>query len=207
MSISYEYFGVDTLTSILVGDGRGAWRRWSLMDHEGPMFDLQYLGYGKSKVVYLPPAMLATLYDRFKSANPGGVDLHSDCSEGEAIALKRFREEELDLLFDQRKVLLSINGEPLAGYPHMRPYLPELFERETMELLASDPWLDAGLLRHAERLGAAGGGIPPDLWVDRSSRWSPEWRAYCDRLAYPRSWIRRLMPYLQKKAGKRPEQS
>jgi hypothetical protein len=184
MSISYHYFGYDTLSSILVGNGRGAWRRWGLMDHEGPFFNLSYLGYPATRYVYLPIDLLELLYARFRQANPSGVALHSDYAQGEALALRRYTEGELDTLRDQRKVFVTIDlDDDEEGYPHMRSYLPELFEPSTIERLASDPWLDEGLLTHAEHLGLDKGGISPNLWVDRSARWSPEWRAYCDNLS------------------------
>lgn len=184
MSVSYYYFGVDTLNSILVcNGGRGAWRRWSLMDHEGPYFRLEYLGYSRKRCVYLPPDLLRLLYQRFAAANPSGAHLHSSFEEGEAIALERYGEERLDDLYDQKKVLFNIDLElDDEGYPRMRPYLPELFEPAVIERLANDPWLDLELFNKAQALGVEKGGISPNLWVDRSARWSPEWREYCDKL-------------------------
>lgn len=184
MSFSYFYFGCDTLTSILVcNGGRGAWRRWSLMDHEGPFFRLEYLGYPKKRCVYLPRDLLEMLYERFAAANPSGAFLHSDFSEGEDVALERYGEEKVDELYNQRKILFSVDMDLYGeGYPHMRQYLPELFDRAVIERLASDPWLDFDLFAKAQSLGVEKGGIPPNLWVDRAARWSPEWREYCDRL-------------------------
>lgn len=191
MSFNYLYFGSDTLTSILVcTGGRGAWRRWSLMDHEGPFFRLEYLGYPRKRCVYLPPDLLEILYERFAAANPSGAFLHSDFSEGEAIALERYSEETLDELYDQRKVLFSVNVDlDHEGYPHMRTYLPELFEPSVIERLANDPWLDLDLFGKAQELGVEKGGISPYLWVDRAARWSPEWREYCDKLPKVRASI------------------
>lgn len=153
------------------------------MDHEGPYFRLDYLGYPKKHFAYLPPDLLKMLYERFSAANPSGAFLHSDFSEGEAVALERYGEEKLDELFDQGKVLFSVNLElNKEGYPHMRPYLPELFEPAVIERLANDPWLDLDLFNKAQELGVEKGGISPNLWVNRAARWSPEWREYCDKL-------------------------
>lgn len=153
------------------------------MDHEGPYFRLDYLGYPQKRYAYLPPDLLRLLYERFAAANPSGAHLHSDFSEGEAIALERYSEEQLDELFDQKKVLFNIDLEQGdEGYPHMRPYLPELFEPAVINRLANDPWLDLELFQKAQALGAEKGGIAPNLWVNRSARWSPEWRKYCDGL-------------------------
>lgn len=182
MSISYYYFGHDCLNMILVGDGRGAWRRWGLMDHEGPLIRLDFLGHPARRLSYLPLDLLELLYERFRQANPSGVSLVADY-DYMPIALLRHSEEELDALYEQRKALVDITlDDEWNGYPHMRPYLPELYDPATIERLANDPWLDYGLLSRAEHLGPEKGGIRPDLWVDRSARWSPEWRAYCDKL-------------------------
>lgn len=180
MSISYYYFGNDSLKRIHVGEGRGAWERWGLMDHEGPTIRPSLLGYSSDRRTYLPRDFLELLYGRFAAENPSGATLVRD--EGYMpIALKRYSEEELEELAEKKEALVIVNEwEP--GYPLLRPYLPELYEPGAVERLAKDPWLDADLLWDAERLGSANGGIAPDLWVDRSARWSPEWRAYCDRL-------------------------
>jgi len=84
-------------------------------------------------------------------------------------------------MYDRREALFSIGVEKLEeGYPYVRPDLPELFESATVERLASDPWLDMSLLDRAEFLGPDCGGMRHDWWVDRSARWSVEWRAFCD---------------------------
>ena len=75
MSIDYTYFGLDTLNNINVGDGRGAWRQWDLLDHEGPIIDLEHLGYPERHRSYLPKSLLIALYERFKEDNPSGVKL------------------------------------------------------------------------------------------------------------------------------------
>jgi len=184
MSNSYLYCGHDTLTDIWVGEGRSAWARWGLSDHIGPFFRLDYLGYPTSRHAYLPPDLLELLYERFRQANPSGVTLSvNDLFEAGLRGQGRYTEREMDDLYDRREALFSVNVEKAEeGYPYVRPYLPELFEPATVQRLASDPWLDMSLLRRAELLGPDRDGIPHDLWVDRSARWSPEWRAFCDKL-------------------------
>lgn len=152
------------------------------MDHEGPIIRLDYVGYPRERYVYLPPDLLELLYKRFEKANPSGVAVVAG-DEDLLIARRRYSDEELDALYEQRKAFVTINVEEAwMGYPHMRTFLPELYDPNVQERLANDPWLDCRLLRSAEKLGPFNGGIPDNLWVDRSSRWSPEWRAYCDAL-------------------------
>lgn len=189
MSINYDYFGHDTLTEIGVGQGRGAWRRWSLMDHAGPFFHLNNLGYPTKRTIYLPMDLLELLYSRFRAANPSGVTLTDDDESLEvALAGSRYTEKEREDMYDRREAFFRIDIEKSwEGYPYIRPYLPELYEPTTIERLANDPWLDYQLLDWAEFLGPDRGGIRHDLWVDRSARWSPEWRAFCDKLT-PLDW-------------------
>ncbi|WP_395351208.1 hypothetical protein [Variovorax sp. UC122_21] len=184
MSNSYCYWGHDTLTDIWVGEGRSSWVRWGLMDHRGSFFRLDYLGYPTERHVYLPMDLLELLYERFRQANPSGVTLDAnDLFEAGLKNQGRFTEQEMDEMYDRREALFSINVERSEeGYPHVRSYLPELFEAATVRRLASDPWLDMSLLQRAEFLGPDRGGMRHDLWIDRSARWSMEWRAFCDQL-------------------------
>jgi len=188
VSINHDYFGHDTLTKIGVGRGRGAWRRWGLMDHTGPLFRLEDLGYPGKRYVYLPVDLLELLYARFRAANPSGVTLTTDDSVELMILRDRYTEVEMLEMHEQGRAFFRIDVEAhWEGYPHVRPYLPELYEPATIERLANDPWLDYQLLEWAEFLGPDRGGIRHDLWVDRSARWSPEWRAFCDKLT-PLDW-------------------
>lgn len=170
------------MNMIHVGEGRGAWRSWGLMDHEGPRLRLKALGSSIDRRVFLPNDLLVLLYRRFAEANPSGTSLVSD-EEYLSIALQSHSSEEIERLAEERKALQNIDlWEPSSpNYPLLRPYLPEIFEPQTLEVLADDPFLDSELLGIAEILGEEGGGIRPDLWVDRAARWSPEWRDFCDR--------------------------
>lgn len=180
MSRSFYYFGHDTLNMILVGEGRATRMNWGLMDHEGPIIHLDYIGYPEKRYAYLPEDLLSLLYERFLADNPGGASLVLD-EQYLPIALAHRSREELDALCAENKALLVLNMQQNEeGYPLLRKYLPELFEATTLERLANDPWLDYLALRRAENLGLDKGGISPGLSVERASRWSPEWRAYCD---------------------------
>lgn len=130
----------------------------------------------------LPPSLLTLLYERFAAANPSGTVKLSCYEEGEDIALERFSAEELDRMYDEGTAMVSINQHhDTRGYALLKPYLPELNDPAVIERLAADPWLDDALLWRAQQLGVYGGGIPKDLWRDRSARWSPESRAFCDK--------------------------
>ena len=85
--------------------------------------------------------------------------------------------KELDKLQAERKIFVNLFlTDPEAGYPHARKYLPELFEPGMIDKMAADPWLNVRLLGEArkKRIVATASGD--------AARWSPEWRAYCDRL-------------------------
>jgi hypothetical protein len=182
MGINYVYFALDDFTDISVGSGRGAWRHWGLMDHEGPIISLNELGYHSECRRYLPVSLLITLYERFKIAHPAGVKL-GESNESWSTAEMLYGSEIVGRMYDERKMLISINVENFyEQYKYLTPYLPELLDPLIIERLANDPWLDPSLLGKAEALGAENGGISPNLWVDRAARWSPEWREYCDHL-------------------------
>jgi hypothetical protein len=188
MSISYYYFGHDTLTKIRVGSGRSAWAKWNLWDHEGPIICLDYMGGAAGRYVYLTKELLGLLYQRFRQANPSGATLlGGDLFEVDFLS-EKFSEKEQEEMYERRIALFSINVEDSEKkYPHLRPYLPELFDPSVLEKLARDPWLDAELLIYSQNLGPERGGIASNLWKDRSARWSPEWCEFCQSLN-PNFW-------------------
>jgi hypothetical protein len=144
--------------------------------HPGPKIWLSDLGEESDKILYLYPEHLKLLYERFKAANPKGVifgaqDFFDD------YAPAGYSKKELDRLEEERKIFVDLfKTDASKGYPHARKYLPELFEPETIGTMAADPWLNVDLLGEAEKEGK----VP--LARGESSRWSLEWRAYCDRL-------------------------
>lgn len=175
---SFVLFGSDTLQMIGVSFG-GAYRaRWNLEQHPGPkLLTSVLLGVKKvSPIRYLYPQQLELLYERFRRANPGGVEL-ADQDEVDGRYIRALGHEMFDRLMAERKLLavLDLTDEDL-GYPHLRPYLPEVFEPETVRRMEVDPWLDVELLGEAMRSGK----VP--CRRDYHPRWSPEWRAYCDRV-------------------------
>lgn len=174
---AWNMLGLDTLERIGVDYGRGdAFDNLPFELRCGPKVSPYYLGKKSDKTLYLYPEHLKLLYDRFKAANPRGVILVA--GDGfDDYAPPGYTEKELEKLEEDRKIFVSLflTDESL-GYPHARKYLPEMFAPGMMEKMTADPWLDVDLLGKAIKEGAVPDG-PGD-----SSRWSPEWRAYCDRL-------------------------
>lgn len=182
MSRSFYYFGHDNLDMILVGEGKATRMNWGLMDHEGPIIQLDYIGYPEKRYAYLPEDLLSLLYKRFLAENPGGASLVLD-DQYLAIARAEHAQDELDALYGNGKALRVLNIQQAEeGYPLMKKYLPELFEAGVVERIAADPWLDYLALRRAENLGVDKGGIPASPLAERALRWSPQWREYCDDL-------------------------
>jgi hypothetical protein len=171
---SWAICGLDTLETITIeDDGRKA---LPLELCGGPKVWPSAFGRDGGKTLYLYPEHLKLLYERFKNANPKGVVLGPENSFDE-YAPPELTEKELERLEAERKIFVDLFlTDEDRGYPHARRYLPELFEPETIDKMASDPWLNAHLLGKAVREGTV-----PSRW-ETSDRWSPEWRAYCDRL-------------------------
>jgi hypothetical protein len=169
--------GLNTLERISVDYGRGdAFDRlpWDL--RAGPTIWHSDMGGDSDKVLFLYPDHLKLLYDRFEKANPKGVALVA--GDGfDAYAPPGHTIKELDKLEEERKIFVNLFMTDAAlGYPHARKYLPELFEPGLIDQMAADPWLNVKLLGKAIKEGH----VPDE--PGNSSRWSPEWRAYCDRL-------------------------
>lgn len=175
---TFTLFGRDTLEMIDVSYG-GAYRaRWNLEQHPGPkLLPTALLGVNRvSSDRYLYPQHLELLYGRFYKANPGGVEL-ADEDEIHARYVRAMGDEAIVRLMEARQMFVTLdNTDEDLGYPHLRPYLPEVFEPETVRRMEDDPWLDVRLLGEAMKAGHV-----PDR-RDYHPRWSPEWRVYCDRM-------------------------
>ncbi len=170
---SWDMLGLDTLETIDVGEGRS---ELPLEMRAGPKVWHCELGGDSNKLFYLYPEHLKLLYDRFKQANPKGVVFGPENSFDE-YAPPGLTKREMDKLQEDRKIFVSLFlTDEGSGYPHARKYLPELFEPGTIDKMAADPWLNVHLLGEAIKTGDVPAGSGD------SSRWSPEWRAYCDRL-------------------------
>jgi len=143
----------------------------------GPQIHTYYLGMKPGKSLFVYPEHLKLLYDRFTTANPKGVVMLRDDEEYN-YAPPGLIEEEVLKLDEEGKIFvdLFISDAP-DGYPYARKYLPEVFEPQMLAKMEADPWLDTDLLRKVREEGIVPGRPG---W---SRRWSPEWRAYCDRLA------------------------
>jgi hypothetical protein len=170
---SFEMFGLDTFESIHLSDARG---EMPLELRPGPKVWHCDFGGDSDKLLYLYPEHLSLLYERFRAANPKGIVFGPEGSFDD-YAPSDLSREELEKLREERKIFVSLflTDEDL-GYPHARKYLPELFEPGMIDKMVADPWLNVRLLGKAEKEGAV-----PSASGD-AARWSPEWRAYCDRL-------------------------
>lgn len=188
-------YGRDTAQSIWIGSGPSVMIHWGLQDFPGPTLQAQWIGYAEKKSVFLPQDLLLLLYERFRSKNPGGVSI-AYMSELEERFAPSLSSQECEMLYEQRKMFVDlILTDEGRGYPHLRSYLPEVFERQRLQEIALDPWLDANLLAVvAPTLSPDGesiNGLTTDLDrlvspEGRSERWWPQWRAYCDALGTTR---------------------
>jgi hypothetical protein len=171
---SWVMLGLDTLETIVVeDDGR---QKLPLELCGGPKIWSTCLGAPIHKTLYLYPEQLNLLYARFKAANPKGVVLGPENSFGD-YAGPGLSRHELNKLEEEGKIFVDLFlTDEEEGYPHARKYLPELFAPGVIDRMVADPWLDYFLLLEAIEEGAV-----PSRW-GTSDRWSPEWRAYCDRL-------------------------
>jgi hypothetical protein len=150
MSSDYKYYRLEDLYCIHIGNGRSAWQKWGVMDHEGPIIRLDYLGYPQKHYAYLPLSLLTALYQRFAQSSQSELRL-GDFDDMDDIAIERYGDEQSTLLYDERKILATINHEwGDEGYPLLTPYLPELLDPDIINRIAADPWLDRRLLAEAE---------------------------------------------------------
>jgi hypothetical protein len=169
-----DMFGRNTFETIMIDDDGRTIR--PIETCGGPKIWACWLGMVSDKLLYHYPEHLRLLYDRFSKANPTGVVLGPEFSFDE-YAPAGLTEAELNKLEEEGKIFVNIFlRDEEQGYPHVRKYLPELFEPGMIEKMAADPWLDVRLLGRAQEEGH----VP--LLPGESDRWSPEWRAYCDRL-------------------------
>jgi hypothetical protein len=169
----WELFGLDTLESVMLGEGP---KDQPLELRGGPKVFNDDFGDHCGKVLFLRPEQLVLLYERFKAANPKGIII------GQMFSFDKYAPpgltgDELEKLEEDRKIFVNIFlTDSAQGYPHARKYLPELFEPGVIEQMVADPWLDVRLLGKAKEQGF----VP--MGMGDGARWSPEWRAYCDRL-------------------------
>lgn len=187
----FDLYGHDTTERISVGYGPRPLRYWDLQRFPGPSLWTDCLGLSERKLVFLPPDLLQLLYERFRVANPSGLSV-GEMNELEARFSQGMTPAQRDALYEQRKFFVNITGtDEERGYPHLRRYLPEVFDLSRLCEIAADPWLDAHLLGTVAPtlpLGTEAGGqvdaygyrvVSPQ---GRSERWWPQWRAYCDAL-------------------------
>lgn len=178
MSYMFNLLGLDTFDILGVGYGRGEeFDAMPLQKREGPKIWSRFFGVNPSKVLYLYPEQLELLYKRFAAANPSGVRPGAGDRFYRDFAPKHLSPAEVARLEDEGKIFVHVFDEGMQyGYPHVRKYLPELFDPGVVDKMHSDPWLQVHLLGQAIQAGE----VPERPGA--ASRWSPEWRAYCDRL-------------------------
>ncbi|MET3494694.1 hypothetical protein [Variovorax boronicumulans] len=183
MSSDYYLYGRDTLELIYLDQGRGDdWMDWSAERFGGPVMLLNLLSPGEdSKIVYLYPEHLKKLYSRFAGANPSGVEIGKNSWYERKYPLADFLNHEGETRHARSPyVNLSMTDEE-AGYPHLKKYLPEIFDKEIVAKMATDPWLDMRLL--GEAIGK--GLVKPNPHC--SPRWTVDWQNYCDDLRLKKS--------------------
>jgi hypothetical protein len=175
---SWNMLGLNTLETIGVDYGRGdAFQALPFELRAGPKICSGEMGGEGSKILFLYPAHLKPLYDRFKAANPKGLVFGRSDSSFNEYAPPGLSKKDIDALQEERKIFVDLfNTDAHLGCPHAKKYLPELFESGIVDKMAADPWLNVRLLGKAIREGRVPDG------PGESPRWSPEWRAYCDRL-------------------------
>ena len=178
MSHMFNLLGLDTFDILGVGYGRGKeFDAVPLEKREGPKVWSRFFGVEPNRILYLHPEHLELLYKRFSATNPTGVipgagdDFYND------YAPKHLSPAEVARLEDEGEIFVHVFDEAMQhGYPHVRKYLPELFEPGVTEKMHRDPWLNVHLLGQAVKEGAVPAG------PGESNRWTPEWRKYCDKL-------------------------
>jgi hypothetical protein len=189
----YCLYGHNTTEEIPIGYGPRPMAHWPLSSFRGPCVWTNLLGLPERKLVMLPPDLLSLLYQRFKAANPDGTTIGELEELHARFAPAGKTPQELDELCEQRELFVSLTHQDEdQGYPHLRPYLPELFLSDWLRAIAADPWLDAHLLDKAAATLPADGeacgeitstGYRVVVPEGRCERWWPQWRMYCDTLA------------------------
>lgn len=191
----FDLYGHDTTERISVGYGPRPMRYWDLQRFPGPSLWTDCLGQAERRRILLPPDLLELLYGRFRAANPSGMSI-GELNELEERFAQGMTPAQRDELYEQRKFFVDITGtDEEQGYPHLRRYLPEVFDRDRVRRMAADPWLDADLLGTVASTLPLGTEVGGEVNADgyrvvspqgRSERWWPQWRAYCDALGCPR---------------------
>jgi hypothetical protein len=183
---SFGLMGMDVLKFLEVGHGQLYMERWQLEQHPGPWVMMSALGGSRLVSRYLQPQHLQLLYDRFRQANPSGVRFgETEMMEEEYARQLGLTPAQLDHVYGDTDLFKDLTGnDEHLGYPHLKPFLPEIYKPETIRAMEADPWLDDVLLGKAIHEGHVQDSR------EQHPRWSPEWRAYCDRLGgrFPEGW-------------------
>jgi hypothetical protein len=180
---SISLFGKSTFEILPISQGTRYRLDWALDKHPGPVIHWRDLGRKSRDASYLYRRDLDLLYARFRQHNPLGVSIEiNDMYEN--YAPQGLSEEQIDELYEQRKIFVNlIYTDDEKGYPHLRRYLPELFETDLLDRMEQDPWLDRNLLTEAVYKGHVPSRLEDTIAED--PRWTKEWRLYCDHVYGP----------------------
>lgn len=188
MSIAYNYVDLKTFKMLHVDEGRMAWHHWGLMDHEGIIIRLEYLGFPVEKSCYLPYSLLKKLYTAFDDM--GGYQ-GTLITGGllEVLISQKYTDDESDYLHDERKGCFTLNTyEVEEGYIHLTPLLPELLDMSILEKIAKDPALSIQLFEKMRDTVIS----DRTIWNHKHGRWSQEWIDYCNKLVAENSNLQRF---------------
>lgn len=188
MSISYSYVDIENFKMLHVGEGRGAWHHWGLMDHEGVTIRLDYLGYPEEKSCYLPYCLLKKLYTAFDSMGTYvGILFPGELYE--IFVSQRFTEEESEKAYDDRTGCFYLDVcEDEEGYIHLTTLLPELLDINVLEKIAKDPALDITLFDKVHDRVV----LDRTVWKYKHARWSQDWIEYCNKLVAENTDLQRF---------------
>jgi hypothetical protein len=179
-SHSFNLFGKDTFELISVSHGTRYRERWTLEQHPGPKVMRQLPGGSGRTALYLYPQHLKLLYARFKQANPTGACVEMDGMHETKYTPIGLTELQVEALHEARRIFVDLtHTDEELGYPHLRRYLPEIFEPDVEAAMRADPWLDSQLLGRAVSQGHVPGHFEDQL--EQHPRWLPDWKEYCVR--------------------------
>lgn len=183
MSYSFSLYGKTTAETIPINYGRGESKvNWPLEYHPGPTIISSLIGDDPDhRPLYFYPEHLLLLYSRFSAANPDGLEVGVEVWYEYKYGQLKLEDN------SQRYVHKSgvdfvdlIYKEEDEGFPRLKKYLPEVFDKNMVKKMLEDKWLDAYQLGNA----VSEGRVP--FLIDRDSRWSPEWLSYASKLPLSR---------------------
>jgi hypothetical protein len=175
MSYTFKLYGKTTAEILPINYARGEFKiDWPLENHPGPTLMSNLIGDDiDMRPLYLYPEHLSLLYSRFTDANPDGVEVGVEFWYENKYGCLQIENDSEQYVHDSGANFVDlIYNEEEIGFPRLKRYLPEIFDRNVIKKMLEDKWLDAYQLGKAINEGA----VP--FLIDKDSRWSPEWLAY-----------------------------